>query len=135
MLERTVRADRRRYRAPGRVNLVGEHTDYNDGFVLPAAMAYATYVTATPRDDRFVSVTSRTFPGTHRFDLDALEDGVEHVWTDLIRGMLVELQRAGAPLRGVDLAIESDVPVGAGLSSSAAVSVAVGFAVLDMAGV
>ncbi|MBD5653954.1 MAG: galactokinase, partial [Candidatus Eremiobacteraeota bacterium] len=80
-------------------------------------------------------VTSRTFPGTHRFDLDALEDGVEHVWTDHIRGMLVELQRTGAPLRGVALALESDVPVGAGLSSSAAVSVAVGFAVLDMAGV
>lgn len=126
-------AETRRYRAPGRVNLIGEHTDYNDGFVLPVALAYATYVTARARDDRRVTVTSQGFAGTHAFDLDALEAGVKHAWSDHVRGMLIELQRDGARLRGVDLAIESDVPVGAGLSSSASLSVAVGLAMLDMA--
>ena len=124
----------RRYRAPGRVNLMGEHTDYNDGFVLPAAIAYATCVTATPRRDRRVTVVSHNFQGAHTFDLDALDAGVKQVWSDHVRGMLIELQRDGARLCGVDLEIESDVPIGAGLSSSASVSVAVGFAVLDMAG-
>ncbi len=124
----------RTYRAPGRVNLIGEHTDYNDGFVLPAAMAYATRVTATPRGDRRVSVISDGFNGRPTFDLDALEPGPEHVWSDLVRGMLIELRRDGASLCGLDLEIESDVPIGAGLSSSASLGVAVGFAVLDMAG-
>jgi len=124
----------RRYRAPGRVNLIGEHTDYNDGFVLPAATAYATYVTARARDDRRVTVASHGFPGTHAFDLDALEGGVKGAWSDHVRGMLIELQRDGARLRGVDLAIESDLPVGAGLSSSASVTIATGFAALDIAG-
>ena len=124
----------RRYRAPGRVNLIGEHTDYNDGFVLPTAIAYAARLTARPRRDRRVSVVSRGFVDTHEFDLDELEEGVMGLWSDHVRGILIELQHDGARLCGVDLAIESDVPVGAGLSSSAAVGIAVGYGVLDMAG-
>ncbi len=125
----------RTFRAPGRVNLIGEHTDYNDGFVLPAAIAYATRVRATSRGDRQVSVVSTGFAGRPEFDLDALETGPKHAWSDLIRGMLIELQRDGARLGGLDLAIESDVPIGAGLSSSASLAVAVGFAALDMGGI
>jgi galactokinase len=121
------------YRAPGRVNLIGEHTDYNDGFVMPAAMAYDVRVALTRRRDRHVSVRSDGFDGTRDFDLDALTTGVEHDWSDHVRGMLVELAHDGAILRGADLRITSDVPVGAGLSSSAAIAVAVGYAMLDAA--
>jgi len=132
-----VNAERgaRTYRAPGRVNLIGEHTDYNDGFVLPAAIAYATRVRATPRGDRCVTVESDGFAGDVAFDLDALQPGVKGHWSDLIRGMLIEVRSEGARLRGLDLTIESDVPIGAGLSSSASAAVAVGFAALDMAGI
>jgi galactokinase len=119
------------YRAPGRVNLIGEHTDYNDGFVMPAAIAYDIRVTVTPRSDRQVSVVSHGFPGSRLFDLDHLRSGVEHDWSDYVRGMLIELQHDGAALKGADLHVTSDLPVGAGLSSSAAIAVGVGFALLD----
>jgi galactokinase len=122
------------YRAPGRVNLIGEHTDYNDGFVMPAAIAYDIRVAAEPRSDRRVSVTSADFPGTREFDLDHLRAGVEHDWSDYVRGMLIELQADGAALRGADLRLSGDLPIGAGLSSSAAVAVGVGYALLDTAG-
>jgi galactokinase len=121
------------YRAPGRVNLIGEHTDYNDGFVMPAAIAYDIRVAVTPRRDRSVTVVSDGFPGTRAFDLDHLTTGVQHDWSDYVRGMLIELQADGAALRGADLNVASSLPVGAGLSSSAAIAVGVGFALLDTA--
>jgi galactokinase len=121
------------YRAPGRVNLIGEHTDYNDGFVMPAAIAYDIRVAVTPRADRHVTVRSEGFSGTRDFDLDALEPGVLHDWSDYVRGMLIELGRDGATLRGADLAVRADLPVGAGLSSSAAIAVGVGYAMLATA--
>lgn len=122
------------YRAPGRVNLIGEHTDYNDGFVMPAAMAFEIRVAVTPRDDRRVTLQSEGFEGRRAFDLDRLEPGVAHDWSDHVRGMLIELQADGAALRGADLRVTSDLPVGAGLSSSAAVAVGTGYALLDRAG-
>jgi galactokinase len=122
------------YRAPGRVNLIGEHTDYNDGFVMPAATAFEIRVAATPRDDRRVTLRSEGFEGTRSFELDRLSTGVAHDWSDYVRGMLVELQADGAALRGVDLRVTSDLPVGAGLSSSAAIAVGTGYALLDRAG-
>ena len=121
------------FRAPGRVNLIGEHTDYNDGFVMPAAIAYDTWVAAARRDDRTVTFESEHFEGTRSFDLDHLESGVRHDWSDYLRGMLVELQRNGSRIEGADMLIGSDVPIGAGLSSSASVCVATGYALLDLA--
>jgi galactokinase len=122
------------YRAPGRVNLIGEHTDYNDGFVMPAAIAYDVRVALTPRGDRRVTVVSTDFAGSREFDLDHLKPGVAHDWSDYVRGMLIELQRDGAALRGADLRVTGNLPVGAGLSSSAAIAVGVGYAMLDSAG-
>jgi galactokinase len=122
-----------RYRAPGRVNLIGEHTDYNDGFVMPAAIAHDIAVSLTPRHDRQVTVTSDDFAGTRSFDLDLLTPGVTHDWSDFVRGILIELARDGAVLRGADLRITSSLPVGAGLSSSAALTVGVGYAMLASA--
>ncbi len=123
----------RTFSAPGRVNLIGEHTDYTGGFVLPAAIAYATRVTAAVRNDRRVVVRSAGFPGAREFDLAHLATGVGHDWSDRVRGMLVELQRSGRTLRGAEVAIESDVPIGAGLSSSASVMIAAGWAFLSLA--
>ena len=121
-------------RAPGRVNLIGEHTDYNDGFVLPTALTHAIWIAAAPRDDRTVTVRSRGFDGVRTFDLDALISGALGDWSDRVRGILVELQRDGATLRGADLALDGDLPLGAGLSSSAAVLVGVGLTMLELAG-
>lgn len=122
------------FRAPGRVNLIGEHTDYTGGFVMPAAIRYETRVRATSRDDSRVSLRSANFDGERDFDLAALPTGVLNDWSDHVRGILVELQRCGIALHGANLAIESDVPIGAGLSSSASVMIATGRAVLALAG-
>jgi galactokinase len=101
---------------------------------MPAAIAYDIRVEVSPRGDRRVSVVSDGFPGTRVFDLDRLISGVEHDWSDYVRGMLIELQNDGAVLAGADLRVTSALPVGAGLSSSAAIAVGVGFALLDSAG-
>jgi galactokinase len=116
------------------VNLIGEHTDYNDGFVMPAAIAYDIEVAVTPRADRHVTVVSEGFPGARDFDLALLTPGVLHDWSDYVRGILIELQADGAALRGADLRVTANLPVGAGLSSSAAIAVGVGYAMLDTAG-
>jgi galactokinase len=114
-------------RAPGRVNLIGEHTDYNDGFVLPAAIDRATIVAARPRDDRQVCVVAADLGDEDTFDLDSFDRSVEHPWSNYIRGVIRALMVAGHPLGGANLLIASNVPRGAGLSSSAALEVAVGY--------
>ncbi len=124
----------RLYRAPGRVNLIGEHTDYNDGFVLPAALELATSVAIAPRDDRALNMYSELIDETVSFDLDAPDPGPRKDWTDYVRGVAWVLQSQGHPVPGADLAIASDVPLGAGLSSSAALEVAVGYALLSVVG-
>ncbi|HVA33772.1 MAG TPA: galactokinase [Candidatus Baltobacteraceae bacterium] len=119
-------------RAPGRVNLIGEHTDYNEGFVLPAAIGYYTHVDASPRDDRRIVAASTAYASRAEFDLDALPEYAARDWSDYLGGILVELTRAGVPLRGADLRIGGDVPVGAGLSSSASLEVALTCALVDL---
>ena len=177
--EAVVGRSPRLYRAPGRVNLIGEHTDYNDGFVMPIALDRDTWVAAAPRADRRLVVRSREYRETVTIDLDTEDgsDGWQNHWSCYIRGVArtldrgperaalrtdgekagvarpfpafarSEVRRASARLAeapearrrqgrvpGADLMIASDVPIGAGLSSSAALEVACGFALLDLAG-
>jgi galactokinase len=116
------------FRAPGRVNLIGEHTDYNDGFVMPAAIEFATVIAAAPREDRRLVIASSGF-GETEFDLSQPNNRIaEHHWSDYIVGTAVTLEKAGYHLKGANLLVESDVPSGAGLSSSAAVEVATALA-------
>jgi galactokinase len=114
-------------RAPGRVNLIGEHTDYNDGFVFPIALDRATFVAARARPDRSVNVYTRQFDGHDSFELDVIERSADKPWANYVRGVAKGLVVAGHELQGADMLIDSDVPLGAGLSSSAALEVAVGY--------
>ena len=119
------------YRAPGRVNLIGEHTDYNDGFVMPAALDLYTYVAVSPRQDRRLHVYSANLKNKCDLDLDSIQPGRSGHWSDYVRGVAGVLQSAGYELRGADLAIASDVPLGSGLSSSAALEVSTALALLS----
>ncbi|WP_438856452.1 galactokinase [Agromyces sp. M3QZ16-3] len=117
--------------APGRVNLIGEHTDYNDGFVFPFAIDRRTTVALGDRDDRVVRVSSTFSPETVEVHLDQLTPDAVSGWAAYPLGVVWALGESGADLahvRGVDLHIDSDVPVGAGLSSSAAIECAVALA-------
>ena len=114
--------------APGRVNLIGEHTDYNDGFVLPCAIDYRTVICGSPRSDRRVHVIAVDYAGEHdEFSLDAaIEPRSDRLWANYVRGVVKFLREAGHLLAGADLAISGNVPQGAGLSSSASLEVATG---------
>ncbi len=122
------------YRAPGRVNLIGEHTDYNGGLVMPAAIEFYTWIAVAARDDRRLVVHSTNFPDSIEVDLEAGEPSPRNHWTDYVVGVAVMLERAGHRLRGADLLVHGEVPIGAGLSSSAAIEVAAGFALLGVSG-
>jgi galactokinase len=119
-------------RAPGRVNLIGEHTDYNDGFVLPAAVTLSTWAAATPRDDHRLLAQSEAYPEAVDSALDARFER-RNDWTDYVRGVVAALQEAGVPLGGASLLVGGNVPVGAGLSSSASLEIAVAAALLELA--
>jgi len=122
------------YRAPGRVNLIGEHTDYNDGFVLPAAIDFYCWVSAAPRDDKKLVIYSENFSETFDASLDSLSPVGKNHWANYPLGVADKLQEAGKHLSGANLLISGDVPLGAGLSSSAAIEVAIGFALLKQSG-
>ncbi len=109
-------------RAPGRVNLIGEHTDYNDGFVLPMAIDRAIWVALRPRDDLAVKVSSLDFSKPCEFSLEEITHG--DGWGEYLRGMAWSLQESDYPLQGWEGVLASDIPVGAGLSSSAALELA-----------
>ncbi len=111
--------------APGRVNLIGEHTDYNDGYVLPMAIDRHTVVVAAVRDDNRVTVVSDTAQGEATFAIDdALAPG-EPRWANYIKGVVAGCRAANIDVPGFDAVITSDVPLGGGLSSSASLEVAV----------
>lgn len=112
------------FRAPGRVNLIGEHTDYNDGFVMPAAIDLSVFARVWPREDRKLEIRSENFDDTIEFDLDEENPAPRKHWSDYAVGVAVMLERAGHRLRGAHLQLRGEVPVGSGLSSSAAVEVA-----------
>ncbi len=121
-------------RAPGRVNLIGEHTDYNDGFVMPAALEFATLTAASPRPDRRLRVYSMIMDETREFDLDSPPEASNADWSDYVIGVALMLERSGRRLSGADLVIFTDVPIGSGLSSSAALEVSSAHALITAAG-
>lgn len=123
------------FRAPGRLNIIGEHTDHNDGFVLPAAIDRSTYVAAAKRDDRLIYARSVDLEGEASIDLDNANSEARTDWGKYVQGVAVLTEQAGHKLSGADLLIASDIPLGSGLSSSAALEVAVGFALRSIAGV
>ena len=119
--------------APGRINLIGEHTDYSAGFVLPASLALGTWTVAAPRADRVIRVFSEGQPEIETLPLDVTPRAAKKSWSDYVTGVAWALQQAGCKLRGADLLITSDVPMGSGLSSSAALEVSVAHALLTVA--
>jgi galactokinase len=123
------------YRAPGRVNLIGEHTDYNDGFVMPVAIDFYTWIAVGPRPDRKLVLHSETVAESAEWDLDETQPRPRHRWCDYAFGVAVMLGQAGHRLCGANLLVESELPMGGGLSSSAALEVATGYALLENAGI
>lgn len=124
----------RLFSAPGRVNLIGEHTDYNEGFVLPIAANLRTYVAAAPRDDSLIRVHSFNLGEQLLFDLEDVPKPGQRRWLSYIEGVARVLVDKRLSLKGADVAISSQVPIGAGLSSSAALEMSVGYALLKLAG-
>jgi galactokinase len=122
-------------RAPGRVNLIGEHTDYNDGFVMPMAIGFCTWLAGSRRDDRILQVYSDRFDESITLSPDALSGPPRKHWSDFIRGVAGVLQGAGLTLSGANLLIHGDVPLGAGLSSSASLEVSVALALTSLSGI
>ncbi len=112
------------FRAPGRVNLIGEHTDYNDGFVLPTAIDFSTWVSLAPLSDNRLAIFSENFNEQITIHLGDADIRPSKHWSDYVIGVAVVLQKAGHSLRGAHLKIRSEVPIGSGLSSSAALEVA-----------
>lgn len=125
----------RTFRAPGRVNLIGEHTDYNDGFVMPAALDFSTWVSITPLEPRKLQIHSENFNEEIEVDLDDPDLAPRGHWSDYPVGVAVVLERAGYRLRGARLQIRGEVPIGSGLSSSAAIEVATACALTANSGV
>src|SRR6266403_1703030 len=121
----------RLFRAPGRVNLIGEHTDYNDGYVLPAAIELSTCIAIAPRNNQCLRVFSENLQEAAEIDLTETNPQREDRWSDYVRGVALMIQRFGVPLSGADIAIHSDIPSGAGLSSSAALEVSLASALLS----
>lgn len=124
----------RLYRAPGRVNLIGEHTDYNDGFALPAALENSVWTAIAPRTDRRLLAVSLAMNETVEFDLDDPAPAPRGDWSDYLLGVAIMLEHAGYRLRGAEIVVGADLPMGAGLSASAALEVSVGFALAENAG-
>jgi len=121
-------------RSPGRVNLIGEHTDYNDGWVFPAALDMGTVVAARRRDDGLLRAVARRMNGEDCAGLGDLRPDEAAGWARFVRGVAALLLAEGVPLSGANLLIDGDLPLGAGLSSSASVELGVAVALLALAG-
>ncbi len=122
------------FTAPGRVNLIGEHTDYADGFVMPAAIDFATLAAISPRTDNTIAIRSINFDEEVSYPVDHLPTRASHQWFDYPLGVLSVLREAGIAVPAFSLTINGDVPIGAGLSSSASIEVASMVAVLSLTG-
>ncbi len=120
--------------APGRVNLIGEHTDYADGFVMPAAIDFATLAAISPSKDSTATIFSKNFNEAVERTLDSIGTRGSHHWSDYPFGVLAILQQEGIAVPGFRLTLDGNVPLGAGLSSSASIEVASMLAMLHVAG-
>ena len=119
------------FRAPGRVNLIGEHTDYNDGYVMPAAISFDTFVACAENNNGTISAQSLQEPQAATFPVHEPNPQPAHNWTDYVRGVLIQLERDSVAISGANLLIDGQVPIGAGLSSSAALEVVAALALLS----
>jgi galactokinase len=124
----------RLFRAPGRVNLIGEHTDYNEGFVLPMAIDRGATVAIAPRPDRKLRIWSLNLQDAAELDLDRFGPGHRGTWIDYAEGVAAAIMSRGAVLTGADIALKSDISIGGGLASSAALEIALGSALLSVSG-
>jgi galactokinase len=115
-------------RSPGRINLIGEHTDYNDGFVLPAAIDKAAYISLTPREDEEVHLYSMDLKDYYKTSVKNISSINNPNWPNYLLGVVAQFIKAGISIKGFDAALTADIPMGAGLSSSAAVECAMAFA-------
>ena len=122
----------RLFRAPGRVNLIGEHTDYNDGFVMPFAIDRATIVAGSKRPDRKIEAVALDMNETATIDLDTEPKKQRKNWVDYVEGTARCIEEKFGRIEGANILITSTVPIGAGLSSSAAIETSVGFALLSL---
>lgn len=128
LVERHIKSyggEPRIFKAPGRVNLIGEHTDYNDGYVLPTPIDRYLWVTISPREDDTLRLQAMDFDEWTEHRLSSISYDKEHLWANYVLGVAHSLMGRGYILRGFDLSIHGDVPLGAGLSSSAALETAV----------
>lgn len=129
-----MRTEVRTFRAPGRVNLIGEHTDYNDGFVMPAAIDFYTWAKITPLENRKLQIRSENFDEEVEVDLDDQNIARREHWSDYPIGVAAILEREGYRLRGARIEIRGEVPIGSGLSSSAAIEVVTACALTAISG-
>lgn len=120
------------FRAPGRINLIGEHTDYNDGFVMPFAIDREAVVAGRVRDDRTINVVALDIGESATIDLGSPPAKLRGIWVDYIEGTARCVAARFGAINGADIILTSTVPIGAGLSSSAAIEITVGFALLSL---
>lgn len=124
----------RTFRAPGRVNLIGEHTDYNDGFVLPCAIPFGTVAALARRDDDRIETVALDLDARDAFSLKDTPQLADGEWANHVHGVAAGLPEFGLLVKGADIAIAGNVPQGAGLSSSASLGVALGLGLSALAG-
>jgi galactokinase len=118
-------------RSPGRINIIGEHTDYNNGFVLPAAIDKAIYIAVSKREDDVVSLYAANFKEDYSTPLSEIAP-LQHHWANYILGIVDQLKKSNKNISGFNAVVDGDVPLGAGLSSSAAVECATVFALNEL---
>jgi galactokinase len=115
--------------SPGRINIIGEHVDYNDGFVLPAAINKYICFAISPTTDSMCTIIAKDLNEAHKFDLDAELKPVEKMWANYILGVISQIKKRGHYLDGFNIVFSSTIPMGAGLSSSAALECGIGYAI------